>query len=136
VIWTVAIVVVSAFALWRGGTIERVVAVANLAAWFGTMLVQDRTHWFDPQWSVLAVDVLFLLVLTGLALRTDRTWLLFAAAFQLLGVVTHFAIAVDGGFRARTYLLGLVIWSYLVLTSIAVGAWQSAVERGPRVVRS
>lgn len=128
-VWTAAILLVSAFALWRGGWVERLVALVNVAAWLATMTVQDRLgwidplNWVDPQWGVLAVDVAFALFLLGLATSKDRTWLLFAAAFQALGVVTHIAMMVDDGFRARTYLTGLIIWSYLVLASLGAGTW-------------
>lgn len=134
-VWTVAILLVSAFALVRGGPLERLVAVANLCAWIATMAVQDRlswidpSDWVDPQWGVLVVDVAFALLLIGLAVTRDRNWLLFAAAFQLLGVVTHLAMIVDDGFRARTYLTGLIIWSYLVLAALGVGTWLHELER-------
>ncbi len=139
--WTVAILLVSAYALWRGGVIERLVAVANLLAWFATMLVQNRLGWadpqtwVDPQWGVLAVDVAFGLLLLGLAMCRDRSWLICAAAFQLLGVVTHVAMILDDGFRARTYLTGLIIWSYLVLGSLGVGTWIRWRERQARLSR-
>lgn len=128
-VWTVAILLISAFALWRGSAIERLVAIANILAWTTTMVVQDRLSWanplswVDPQWGVLTVDAAFAILLLMLAARKDRTWLLFAAAFQVLGVVTHVAMIVDDGFRAQTYLSGLIIWSYLVLASLGVGTW-------------
>lgn len=134
-VWTAAILLVSAFALWRGGAIERLVAVANVAAWITTMGVQDRLNWVnplnwvDPQWGVLTVDVVFASLLLALAVLKDRNWLLFAAAFQVLGIVTHVAMIVDDGFRARTYLTGLIIWSYLVLASLGVGTWLYWSER-------
>lgn len=113
---------VSGFALWRGGAPERRVAVANVAAWFITPLTIEADA-AGPQWGVLGVDGLFLAYLLWLALTADRLWLLFATAFQLLGVVTHLALAVDQGVPALPYRWGLVIWSYLVLASLAVGAF-------------
>lgn len=133
-IWTIAILVVSAFALWRGGLVERLVAVANLLAWLATMAVQDRLAWMDPltwvdpQWGVFGVDLLFGLLILGLAVSRPQTWLLFAAAFQTLGLVTHIAMFVDDGFRAKAYLSGLIIWSYLVLGALAAGTWLRVLE--------
>ncbi len=127
--WTIAILLVSAFALWRGGAVERLVAVANLIAWTSTMAVQDRLawvdplNWVDPQWGVFGVDLVFGLLILGLAVSRPQTWLLFAAAFQTLGLVTHIAMMVDDGFRAKAYLSGLIIWSYLVLAALGVGTW-------------
>jgi hypothetical protein len=123
IVWTLAIVLVSGFALWRGARAERVIALSNLGAWGASLLLENRHNWLDPQWGVLLVDLAFLAVLLAFALRNAANWLLFAAAFQLLSVVTHMAIMVDGGVRARAYFQGLAIWSYLVLISLGVGVW-------------
>ena len=96
-VWAVVMFAVSAFALWRGGRTERAVAVANIVAWIATIVVQNRHDWLAPQWGVLAVDVLFLLLLLWFVVRSSRLWILPAAAFQLLAVVTHAAILADGG---------------------------------------
>lgn len=122
-VWTTLMLAISGFALLRGGGPERVFAVANVLAAVLSAYLQDRAHWLDPQWGMLAVDVGFLALLLTLAIWTDRSWLLFAAAFQLLGVVTHLAIIADPGVRAGAYMRGLVIWSYLVLGSLVVGVW-------------
>lgn len=120
-VWWVALTVVSGYALWRGGLAERWAAAANLAAWAATKLLQDRRDWFDPQWGILYVDIAFLAALVILALVSDRYWLLFATAFQLLGVVTHLAIVADAQVRSLAYLRSLAIWSYLVLATLGVG---------------
>lgn len=119
-IWFVLMTLVSGAALWRGGAPEKRVAVANVAAWFLTPLTYD-VNAPGLQWGVLGVDALFLGYLLFLALTTDRLWLLFATAFQLLGIVTHLAMAADSGVPALPYRWGLVIWSYLVLAALAVG---------------
>ena len=128
-IWLVLMAAVSALALWRGGEPERVAAVGVLVAWFLTPLAQVPIDLYDPQWGMLAVDTAFLGLLLTLALRSNRIWLLFAAAFQLLGVVIHMAIVVDPSLRSLVYMRGLVIWSYLVLASLAVGAATTARRR-------
>lgn len=124
--------IVSTYAWWRGGRVERAVAVANVIAWVATIAVQNRTNWVDPQWGMFTVDVLFLGVLLVLVVRTDRFWIMPAAAFQLLGVVTHAAIIADDGVRARAYITALILWSYLVLITLAVGShlhWRAMMRR-------
>ena len=37
-------------------------------------------------------------------------------------MITHAAIIVDGGVRARAYITALILWSYLVLITLALGA--------------
>jgi len=130
-IWILAMFGVSGFALWRGGPAERLVAAGNLVAWAASLLMQDTEAWFDPQLGMLAVDAAFLGFLVWVALTRDRTWLLFAAAFQFLGVVTHLASVADTGVRNLAYLRSLAIWSYLVLITLAIGAATAA----PRPVR-
>ena len=122
-VWTIAICGVSAFAILRGGRVARIVALANLGAWGASLLLENRSNFLDPQWGVLLVDLGFLTVLLFYALREQPSWLLFAAAFQLLSVLTHIAILIDAGVHARAYLQGLAIWSYLVLLSLAIGTW-------------
>lgn len=119
-IWFVAMALVSGAALWRGGAPEKQAAVANLAAWFLTPLTYD-TDAAGLQWGVLGVDALFLGYLLWLSLTTSRLWLLFATAFQLLGILTHLAMAADSGVLALPYRWGLVIWSYLVLAALGMG---------------
>lgn len=122
-VWAVAMFAVSAFALWRGGRTERIVAVANIAAWLATIVVQNRHNWLDPQWGVFAVDAAFLLLLLWCVVRSSRLWILPAAAFQLLAVVTHAAILADDGVRAWTYMTALILWSYLVLITLGIGTY-------------
>lgn len=119
--WLAAMIVVSGYALVSGRTPERAVAVANVVAYIATIAVENRQDWFNPQWSMLAVDVAFMVLLVAMALMFDRYWLLFAAAFQLLGVVTHLAIVADPSVRSLAYLRSLGIWGYMVLIALAVG---------------
>ena len=128
-LWTATILLVCAFALWRGGSSERLVALMSLVAWLATVVLGEDQNWFAPQFGVLAIDIAFLVCLTTLALRTGLNWLLFASGFQLLAVGIHVAMVVDDAVRARTYQYALIIWGYLVLTSLAVGAWSHARER-------
>lgn len=121
--WTILMLVVSGLALWKGGPPERIVAVANVVASLVSGLVQNRNNLVDPQWSLLAVDIVFLGLLLWLALRSDRYWPLFTAAFQLLSVVGHLAIMADPTVGGWAYITSGVIWSYLVLAALAVGTW-------------
>lgn len=128
-IWAVAMAIVSAYALWRGGRTERAVAVANVVAWVATIIVQDRRNWVDPQWGMMLVDAGFLGFLLLLVVRTDRVWILPAAAFQLLALITHIGIIADPGVRAWAYMTALILWSYLVLICLAVGSYNHWRER-------
>jgi hypothetical protein len=120
-IWFAVIALNSGFAFLRGGWSERVVAAAYISAWLISRLVYDYNDWVDPQWAVLAVDGGLLVALVVVALVANRTWLLFAAAFQLVAVIIHVAIMADPSVRALPYVRGLVIWSYLTQAALLVG---------------
>ncbi len=122
-IWTVLMLAVSGFALWRGGWPERLVAVANVLASLASGLAENRRDFIDPQWGVMVIDVLFLALLFWLALRSDRHWPMWAAAFQLLAVVTHGAMMADPSVGGWAYITGYIIWGYMVLASLSVGTW-------------
>jgi hypothetical protein len=121
--WLIVMALVALATIRWGGKPERQVAAASAVAWVATRLVFNTANYIDPQWGVLAVDVLFLLALTGVALTADRFWPMFAAAFQLIGVLVHLAITLDDGIRALAYIRGLVIWSYLVVLALAIGTY-------------
>ncbi len=122
-IWDVYMLAVCGFALWKGGRPERIVALASVVASIATALLQNRRDWISPQWGDLAVDCTFLAVLLWLALRSNRHWPMWAAAFQLLGVVIYVARLADVRVGALAPFLAGEIWSYLVLASLAVGTW-------------
>jgi hypothetical protein len=118
----VALLAVCAIAAGRGRTEERLAAAGNLGAWVVTRLVfVARSE--HIQWPVLAVDAAFLVLLLWLAMRSGRFWPLFAAAFQLLGVLTHIASALDSTLGGWTYLTAALLWNYLVLFTIGYAAW-------------
>lgn len=123
IVWYAAAGLVFGFAVWKGRAPERIAAAACALASVVTPFVISH-RWFDPQWGVLAIDLALLAVLLWLSLATDRIWVLFIAAFQLLSVVTHLAILVDHSVAPLPYRRGLVIWSYLTLVPLAWGTWR------------
>lgn len=104
-----------------GARVERLVGVVTLTTWIASAAVQDR-HFpaaLDP--GVFSLDVAYLLFVTGLAIRTDRRWLLFAAGFQVLTVAVHLAIAMDYTVGVRARITADYISSYLTLVALATG---------------
>jgi hypothetical protein len=121
--WAVALA-----AFWKGGWSERTAAGAFILAWLATPLLRDRS-WIGTQWGGFAIDIVFLAVLVGVALRSRRYWPLFAAAFQLLAVLTHLARIIDPHVHVWAYITAGVIWTYLTLFAIALGAYNRWRER-------
>lgn len=79
-----------ALALILGGRTERLVAVAFIVAAIATNLASALgSHWHGPNWGVIGVDLLFLVVLTIVACRSIRFWPIWTAASQLAGCLAH-----------------------------------------------
>jgi hypothetical protein len=111
-----------------GGRPERLAAGALVLGWVATLLLRDP-RWAGPQWGGLAVDAAFFAALVGIALTSSRYWPLFAAAFQLLAVLTHAARILDPSVRGWAYATAGVIWTQLVLVAIGVGVYNRWRER-------
>jgi len=95
-----------------------------LLSWFADALLKD--HRFQgPQWAAFVSDTALFLLILFVAVRSAHYWPLFAAAFQLLEVVTHVASTIDRHLSAWAYITANVIWTYLILGSIAFGTWNA-----------
>jgi hypothetical protein len=117
-------VIVCGSAFWKGGRDEQIAAGAIALAVLITVVLRDP-NWAGTQWGAFAADIGLLVVLVVLALRSARFWPLFAAAFQLLCLVTHVARILDPGVREWAYATGQVIWTQWVLFSIAIGTFNN-----------
>jgi len=113
-------VIVCGGAFWKGGREEQLAAGGLMMSTLVTVFLSDR-RWVGLQWSAFAADTCLLLLLTWIALRTERYWPLPAAAFQLLCVAIHVARLVDPGVRAWAYATGQVILSQWVFFAVGVG---------------
>jgi hypothetical protein len=117
-------IVICGSAFWKGGRDEQVAAAGVLLSWLATLILHDP-RWLGPQWGAFGADVALLMLITVVALRTDRYWPLFAAGFQLLCVMTHVARITDPGVRAWAYATGQVIFTQLYMWAVAVGVWNA-----------
>jgi hypothetical protein len=109
-------------ALWWGERTERIAAVAMFAAWIVTPFAANPDRWSQPQYGVLAVDLVLLAVLVAISLRTDRWWPLWATAFHAVGVCIHIAVMVDPKVWPRAYFFAGGIFGRLTLIALVVGA--------------
>ncbi len=119
-----AMLAVCALALLVGRRLERWLAVATVVAWVLSAMVQSP----DPagvQWSIFAVDLIYLLILTGLCTIERRAWILFMTAFQLLVVLTHVAFLIDRTLMQWSFFSAYYLWSDAELIAFAVGVAQA-----------
>lgn len=112
----------AAAAAWRGGWPERLGAAAMVLAWAATAVVYNSIQLRGFQAGPMLVDLVLLLALLYVALRSDRWWPMWACAFQALNVVLHFALAADHVLWRWAAWLASSCFSYLAMLALLVGA--------------
>jgi hypothetical protein len=105
-----------------GGFDERLAAFGFIIATAASQLATPGQY-ASTETGLLAIDGLLLIALIALALRSDRFWPMWAAAFQLVGTTVHLASMTETGDFAWAYAVGLIFWSYPVLIALAAGTW-------------
>lgn len=105
-----------------GGRDERIAAVGFLVAVVATNLMSDGSYSHTER-GVLVIDVTMFFGLLVLALRSDRFWPMYAAAFQLVGMMIHFASMSQTGDFAWAYYVALIFWTFPVCIALAAGTW-------------
>ena len=130
-IWVACMLAVAVFAQWRGGWAERTIAWGMVVDSVGSGILQNTRDWAAPQWADLGLDVIYLALMVWVALKSDRLWTLWVAAFQLVDVFIYLAHSVNIRIGGRAPNAAILIYSYLILIVIAVGTWQHWQDRPP-----
>lgn len=112
-----------AYALACGGAPERIgstiLVAGTLVAW-ATPPMRFQTLELD----LLAVDILLFISFLTLALKADRFWPLWLAAFQVITLAGHVVRVVDADILGRTYAFMIVVWSYPMSLLVIIGTWR------------
>lgn len=103
---------------------ERWGATAIFLAYLAALLAQNTTDWLSPQIGLVLVDIGLLTALGGLALRTNRYWLIVATGLQLLTVLAHAAVMLDRSVLPLAYIIVLNLIGYLVLGALLIGIFE------------
>lgn len=121
-----ALILVSLYALMRGGAPERSAATMYLVAYvLSAWVTQLNRELYDSvQWMVLGIDLGLLAALVSLALKANRYWGIWAASFQLIAVIAHLAMVLFPNIAAPAYATALLIWSYAVLPMMAMATYR------------
>ena len=131
-------VAVVAFAFLRGDEPERVGAGAFALGLLASLLVQDDSQLYGPQWGLFVIDVILLTVYIALAWKSRRSWPVWASGLQALSVMTHVLTIVDPRPPSAAFYAVVNLASYGILLALALGvhrAWRdaraAALEDGP-----
>ena len=80
------------------------------------------TSWTKVEVGIFAIDIIVLLAFIYLALKSDRFWPIWAAAFQLLAVIIHSTMIVAASVTPWAFGTGAVFWAYPMLLALAIGS--------------
>lgn len=111
---------------WKWGGLDEKLAAAGFIIATLASNFANQSHYYHTETGVLFIDIALLVGLLMIALRSDRFWPMWAAAFQLVAVTVHVASVTESGNFAWAYAVGLIFWSYPVLIAMMVGTWMEA----------
>jgi hypothetical protein len=127
------------YALWRGRSDERIVALVCLGATLVTRLVFTplSVRYQRVETGLLLVDLAVLASFVFIALRSRRFWPLWVAGLQLTTSMAHLMKAIDETLLPIAYGAAIALWSYPILIILAIGTWRGHRRtRAEREVRS
>jgi hypothetical protein len=111
------------YALWRGGSPERVAAGTFAFGLAATILAASSpsVRWSNIELGVFAADAAMLLVFFYLLLRANRLWPILMTALQAIQVSSHFVRGIDPNLNPFAYWLTSSLWGYLMMVVLIVG---------------
>jgi hypothetical protein len=115
---------VCGYALVRGKTEARIVALVFLVADLATLALRSSSY-STVETSVFAIDVLAFFAFTYAAVISDRFWPLWVSGLQLTSSMGHIFKAIDVHLLPLAYAAALRFWAWPILIILAIGTWRS-----------
>lgn len=128
IFYFILLVLVSGYALARGGREERFVAAVGVVASLASLAVflPADVNYRDLQPRVALIDLAVLAAFVAISLRTSRFWPLWVAGLQLTTATGHMLKLIDPSLVPIAYGASLASWSYPILLILAVGTWRGS----------
>ena len=126
VFWGI-VILICAYAWWRGRSEERIAATTCLLATVATHFVISPLHerYTEVETGLLLIDLAVLAAFLAIALVSSRFWPLWAAGLQLTVSMSHMLKSIDLALLPKAYAAAAVFWSYPILLIILVGTWRT-----------
>lgn len=114
------------YAMLKGGTPERVAALIIIAASVSTVTTwaPSQLRYKSVDAGIFITDFIMMLALVALALRAERFWTLWVAAFQVMQFASHIPEILVPELLPVTYKVVISIWSYPMLFLLAAGTYR------------
>ncbi len=94
------------------------------------------TPWIRTEVEIFAIDIVALLALISLTIKSDRFWPMWASAFQLLAVTIHAAVMMAPQIKPWAFATGAVFWAYPMLLALAIGSFEHVPAKPGRKIES
>jgi hypothetical protein len=119
---------VCALALGRGRKPERLGGIAALLEEVFYLAFYHPHDAVRAQWESMWIDLVYAIALAAVAIRFNRAWAKWAAAFALLLVGTHLAVGLD--LRIATYFgyWSATVWTMATWWALLVGTVQVMIQ--------
>jgi hypothetical protein len=124
-VWTLLAICSVYAAIW-GGTTGRIGAALNVAATIATLIASDASSWSKTHYPVLTVDLLLMVALYILALKSRVYWPIWAAGVHLITVSGHAATMIMPDFQSSLYYVFNGMWAIFVQMAMV---WGIALDR-------
>jgi hypothetical protein len=130
-IFRALLIVSCGYALWRGRSDERIVALVCLGATLASRVVFSplSVRYTGVETGLLIIDVAVLASFVLVALRSPRFWPLWVAGLQLTTSMAHLMKAIDEQLLPIAYGAAIALWSYPILIILAIGTWRGHQRR-------
>lgn len=128
VLFTTILFATSTLAIIYGKTAERLTAVTLIAASFASPIV-EKSAFQHVELGTFAVDLWVGVFLLTLALQSDRFWQIWAAAFQMVGLLIHVLRMLVPTIHPFAYSTMSAIWAYPVSVALFIGTLFEARKR-------
>ena len=117
-----------AYALQKGGKDERSGAITLLILALFTQVFsvigptgKMGQGWGGPEIDVMVVDAAGFIAFVAIAYRSEKFWPIWAAASQLVAVLTHWVVILNPSIVRSVYATAQPFWVFPVIAAIAVG---------------
>jgi hypothetical protein len=111
----------SVYAAIMGGTTGRIGAALNVGATIATLIASRAGPWSETHYPVLVVDLLLMVALYKLALKSKVYWPIWAAGFHLITVTAHAATLIMPDFRSSIYYTFSGMWAIFIQMAMVWG---------------